>query len=808
MEYQDYLKEFKSIAPEWFKDQNWMDSRFKFYAKFFSEDHLITAEWSDIQALGNHIHSFQSMAIAKGNALGRENLAIEEYRKRFLYIIRGTDSIMDKIDSINSGEMALPKFGHSSISELFAYAFPNQFVVYNRRDLEAVKFLGIEIDKTRGDSFGAKFVKYNDAIKPLIKAYEEIVGLQTNTTIQLEIDQFFSWIYSEKIDSSQKDNENTRRYWIYAPGEKAHKWDEFRTEEVLGLGWDELGDLSRYDSKKDLTEELKKAPKSKGSRKNDSTANWEFSNIMSIGDIVFVKDGRNTILGRGVITSDYYFNNEHENFKSRRKVKWTHSDTHIIDWDLPLKTLTDVTKYKSDDPKFENYYDQFEAIFKDQLLVKQIQRKQPLNQILYGPPGTGKTRKTIELSCEILTGLSDNDYSTSLSIFKEHLHDRIEFITFHQNYSYEDFVQGLRPDTDADNQAIAFEKKDGIFMRMSINAAFEYYKYYENKRGSKEIDLIQAFNLWVDDVSEAPDKVYKTSSGKKLKYVDTTSQNNLKFSHEDKENSYVVSGDRLIKLYKIYNHIEDIKNVHTDIRDAIGGCNTTVYWVALKEFIKFVNTTNIKSDKKDLDKATYEDKKKYLESFQFPSIAELEKNNVPAYVLIIDEINRANISRVFGELITLLESDKRAGGEIPLSCVLPSDDTLVVPPNLYIIGTMNTADKSIALLDVALRRRFEFIPMYPGDVEDQSLILEPEIFKKLNEKIRKDKGPDFMIGHSYFMKKGDTRFDINLSLKNKIVPLLLEYYMNNEKAVKDVCEFAGLEVDTTNYPMKVTKTVR
>ncbi len=137
---------------------------------------------------------------------------------------------------------------------------------------------------------------------------------------------------------------------------------------------------------------------------------------------------------------------------------------------------------------------------------------------------------------------------------------------------------------------------------------------------------------------------------------------------------------------------------------------------------------------------------------------------------------------------------------IPLKCTLPSGEEFIVPSNLYIIGTMNTADKSIALLDIALRRRFEFEAMYPLYEIENPIIQEVEILKKINNQIRKLKSHDFQIGHSYFM---DKNFNLIDSMNKKIIPLLLEYFMNDGEKVKVILESAGLEVEKDTWPLKI-----
>ncbi|MGP8320860.1 MAG: McrB family protein [Methanosarcinaceae archaeon] len=279
----------------------------------------------------------------------------------------------------------------------------------------------------------------------------------------------------------------------------------------------------------------------------------------------------------------------------------------------------------------------------------------PLNQIIYGPPGTGKTYNTINYALAILEGkaletINSQDRTKLLKRFNSYRNNgQVEFITFHQSYAYEDFIQGLKPDAKNTDGKLYFELKDGVFKVIADKAI-------ENYKASKE----------------------------------TTAEEVLK-----------------------------------------------------------------------------------------------------KYVIIIDEINRANISRVFGELITLIEDDKRFGQTSEMRATLPSGEPFSVPPNLYIIGTMNTADKSIALIDIALRRRFEFEKLYP-DVE---LVAEKyrELFNKINKQIVAEKGPDFQIGHAYFMKKSDQEFNLKNVMNKKIIPLLYEYFMNEGEEVKSILNKAGVK---------------
>lgn len=459
-----------------------------------------------------------------------------------------------------------------------------------------------------------------------------------------------------------------------------------------------------------------------------------------------------------------------------------------------------------------NYFLFLKDLFSNKPTPSQSIFSAPLNKILYGPPGTGKTYNTLLLAAQIIKRTNDLNYDTAKVVFNQNLGDKIEFITFHQNYSYEDFIQGLRPDVEVKGN-LSFERKDGVFARIAINALFEYFKIYSNRKRKlkttdQNLDVNEVYLSFFNFLKSNPNQIFKTKTGSDLIIKSYSERKCLRFSHSDSSVIHTVSGDRLIKLYEKFPAIEQIKNVHKDITEVLGGCNATVYWTALNEFIKYYKT--IKGQRKDIaeedlinyEDISFEEKKEFLNTIELSELFKINSEEVPNYVIIIDEINRANISRVFGELITLIEPDKRSHGELPLKCTLPSGEEFIVPSNLYIIGTMNTADKSIALLDIALRRRFEFQAMYP-DYEIEG-IYDLEILKKINSKIIELKGYDFQIGHSYFMNSKDDKYNLTKRMNKKVIPLLLEYFMNNREEVEKIISHSGLTLKNGSWPLEIT----
>lgn len=410
------------------------------------------------------------------------------------------------------------------------------------------------------------------------------------------------------------------------------------------------------------------------------------------------------------------------------------------------------------DKRFLKYEDinsdmNFEEETKSEVIdepLKTMNYKAPLNQILYGPPGTGKTYNTVLEAAKIVTGNESITYDEALQVFNENLNNQIEFITFHQNYSYEDFIQGLRPDTE-NGKDLSFEKKDGVFKRIA-DRALKNIEASNNPASAKNDfdvvfhELIQPLND--GDVEELEIKMKKSSF-----YITEVGEKSIEFRKNIGDSNHTLSINTLRKMYD---------KGENDI--ILGGLQP--YYNPILELLLVMGKSQVTS---------------------------VSRKN---YVIIIDEINRANISRVFGELITLIEEDKRSHGKIPMRVTLPSGDSFIVPSNLYIIGTMNTADKSISLLDIALRRRFEFVPMYPKtNIEG---VNSPTVLETINAEIIKRKGHDFTIGHAYFM--GDN-YLLEKTINNKVIPLLLEYFMNDEKEVATILKAAEIEV--TGWPMQM-----
>ena len=435
-------------------------------------------------------------------------------------------------------------------------------------------------------------------------------------------------------------------YWVYSPGVEASKWDDLYSEGIMAVAWSRVGDIRSYDSKEDLAASLQEAFGGTSSYRNSALALWQFAYDMAPGDVVFAKRGRSTVVGRGVVTSDYEFDQSRsDGYKNIRHIEWGPRGEWAYPGSAPTKTLTDITEYteligrlqdlfsdendESDEIPAVEYEPYGEEQFLSEVylsensyhsLVDLLAHKK--NVILQGAPGVGKTFMAKRLAYSIM-GAKDTS--------------RVELIQFHQSYSYEDFIMGYRPNESG------FELKTGAFYDFCKRAA------------------------------------------------------------DDSEREYF---------------------------------------------------------------------------------------------FIIDEVNRGNLSKIFGELFMLIEPDKRG-----LSMrLLYSNERFTVPPNVYLIGTMNTADRSLALMDFALRRRFAFFELEPGFETSgfrryQESLSNPSFDKlvacvlQLNDAISSDEslGRGYRIGHSFFsgFETDDPSLESRLVgiVDYELVPLLREYWFDEPDKV-------------------------
>lgn len=504
----------------------------------------------------------------------------------------------------------------------------------------------------------------------------------------------------------------------------------------------------------------------------------------------------------------------------KKKVKTENNENE------PTENEVDET---SDETKFEQY-----------LKYVDLLNFNP-NLILYGPPGTGKTY-TAQRIVEAFEYKLTNDPSISFKEIKKE--GRVEFVTFHQSYSYEEFIEGIRPVINADDddendvKEIKYEIKPGILRNIANNASLDILKDKDN-------------NLFLDDLKKES-RIFKVSLGRRIfdnalykqckkdeiiaiGWFDDTNlhdkdynfiYNQLKNSNNssDKPSNDASSINTFVNIIKegdivfIYDGpftIRDIGIVTGDYKflpDRNGYRHTRkVKW--LKEFKKPLDISTYNGNKRLTMKTIYPlDRINFDDLVSILSEGEVKKDrekSMKPFFIIIDEINRGNISKIFGELITLIEKDKRDSMKLTLPY---SQKPFTIPSNLYFIGTMNTADRSIAILDTALRRRFVFEELEPETkvIVNHSKNPIPEgkieialLLEHLNTKIEKLYDRDHRIGHSYFLNAVNIK-SLRQVWYYQIIPLLLEYFYNDGEKVAEIIGSTFIDKSTCSVNSELT----
>ena len=418
--------------------------------------------------------------------------------------------------------------------------------------------------------------------------------------------------------------------------------------------------------------------------------------------------------------------------------------------------------------------------------------KNKQNIILQGAPGTGKTYNTAALALSMIGKLPVRDADEDDKSFHKKVMDEYEkhlikfdeegnvagdgqigFVTFHQSMDYEDFVEGIKPKTK--DGAVSYNNEDGIFKALVREAKFAYID--TNKSDVKAIEEFdQKWNALIDWANEELSNNMSCGLETRNKTITKILEANysmIKMQGESAQAPTISYRAEIKKLWDVFGDkkLEEIDNFRKEFRKYVGGNCTSKYAIIKKmqemnlNSAEFAQTDNCSPQKKD-------------ELIALLKNEDFKKNDVKNFILIIDEINRGNVSKIFGELISLLEVDKRVGGNHPLSVTLPySKEPFSVPPNLYIIGTMNTTDRSVGSIDYAVRRRFAFVTLEA----DENKVPEGNarnLFNAVKNFLNKSKYDmdieDLMVGHSYFMV--DDEDSLNMKWQYEILPLLMEYH--------------------------------
>ena len=437
------------------------------------------------------------------------------------------------------------------------------------------------------------------------------------------------------------------------------------------------------------------------------------------------------------------------------------------------------------------------------------------NVIFYGPPGTGKTYTTAKRAVEICKTESEKeltDYSEIMKRYNELKEkNRIEFITFHQSYGYEEFIEGIKPkvlneDDKSENensQEIEYEIVDGIFKEFCDNARKAIIESKSN------IYISPKAIVWKVTVRDEVKEDCFANNHVRINFELGTA-GAIKFDNEIKKGDIIITTDgsrtkingiAIVTDDKAYTLDEEKSDTTTrNVSWLVKGIDEDIYEINDKKILPRKTVTKVPNMKvEDIIKLAKEKKPTALSKEELSKI--VIKENTKPYVFIIDEINRGNISKIFGELITLIEPTKRSGKKECISTKLPySKKEFTVPDNVYIIGTMNTADRSIALMDTALRRRFKFEEMLPDYHLLEDIFVEDKgtkvnigaMLKVINERIEYLYDREHTIGHAVFLEKMENdkiNIDINKLeniFKKNIIPLLQEYFYEDYEKIRIV----------------------
>jgi 5-methylcytosine-specific restriction protein B len=618
--------------------------------------------------------------------------------------------------------------------------------------------------------------------RALLEYLERVHGLEKGNLLDVHTLGFMFKLLENKVDEGVQ-------YWTFSPGKNASLFQDFFENGIMAIGWDKLGDLTQYQSKLQIQNALSEIYNYGTKPSNRALACYEFCQIMKKGDYIFAKKGRKEIVGVGVVDSEYYFDEERTEKKNVRGVKWLRKGAWPIEVDTPaLKTLTNVTQYKD-------------------FVQKILELTETPESTINTPPGGNfwwlnanpKIWNFIEIPVgekQIYTAY--NKKGNKRRIFKhfEAVAPGDTIIGYVASPNREivaecrvtrglhDTVEGL---------GIEFEKTEQFletlsFEKLKAMPELRNCEPLKNNQGSlfkltsSEYDVMRS--MLEERNPENEIQPYSIKEGLKFLFVSDEKFHHILDRIKLKKN-LVLQGPPGVGKTFIARHIAYALTGVVDKRRV-----TMIQFHQSYSYEDFMQGFRPNSDGKfDLRNGAF---------YDFCRKAQRDLAN--PYVFIIDEINRGNLSKIFGEMFMLIEADKRGPDyAMPLTYAQGLDDTFYIPDNIYIIGTMNTADRSLAMVDYALRRRFCFINLAPAFKNQKfrdflvNAKVEAEIIDKiidrmgqLNQRIAEDQknlGRGYCVGHSYFCTSDNNQvYGSNWYenvIRTEIEPLLEEYWFDD-----------------------------
>ena len=648
---------------------------------------------------------------------------------------------------------------------------------------------------------------------------------------------------SEPMTASDKDaqtaEEQERGYWLYVPGEGAGKWEEFRTAGIMALNWDRIGDPTSYPNEEAVIEALEAGYGDWGGRPTGAAGMIrDFTRTMRPGDVVYARRGPTEIIGRGVVRSEFRYDDARPAYRCVRDIEWTHVGSWPLDRRVGAVSLQRVTENTSYNPA------QLESLFRDRNASgastasaraqgvgdSNQAKKHELQHWLY-TPGEGAARWEEFRTAGIMALNWDRVGDLASFPDKESLLDAL--------YThYGDW--GGRPRKAADSvwdYIHAMKPGDIVYVRRSFNEIVgrgvvrSDYRYDEDRSSFRAVRDVEWTHVGSWPLEQRIGRLMLQRLTENTKY--TPDQLNALIGIEDSHSPSSVderSGnndlDEADEHYTSADFLDEVFLRPEDLEQMLGllrrkknlilqGAPGTGKTFAAKRlaYALMGQTDDSRVEVVQFHQSTaYEDVVVGLRPTAEGGFAAAEgvfarfcrraaADPGRDYVFIIDEINRANISKAFGELLMLIEAEHRGEAlRLPVS-----GELLSVPKRLHIIGMMNTADRGLALIDYALRRRFAFFEMWPaldhpgflrhveavGSARLEALV---DVVRRLNQRIAEDEalGPGFQIGHSYLClpaagpeNPAGSDADVTSVVRYELEPLVREYWFDNPAAMDE-----------------------